>query len=253
MKLLRYDMSEYQERHTVSSLIGAPPGYVGFEDGNVGGGKLISDLSKNPYAVMLFDEVEKAHPDVINIFLQMLDEGRITSANGKTVNCKNTIIIMTSNLGAKDSERLAIGFGDQQKTGEDEKALKEFFRPELRNRIDKICKFGKLDKLAIKKIVVKFIDELQTSLNSKNIRLTLTEPVIDYLANKGYDPLMGARPLSRKIDELIRVPLSKKILFDNLRDCSVIARLEGTDTIVFDSTETVIPHVDSEGFIVVQP
>ena len=253
MKLLRYDMSEYQERHTVSSLIGAPPGYVGFEDGNVGGGKLISDLSKNPYAVMLFDEVEKAHPDVINIFLQMLDEGRITSANGKTVNCKNTIIIMTSNLGAKDSERLAIGFGDQQKTGEDEKALKEFFRPELRNRIDKICKFGKLDKLAIKKIVVKFIDELQTSLNSKNIKLTLTEPVIDYLANKGYDPLMGARPLSRKIDELIRVPLSKKILFDNLRDCSVIARLEGTDTIVFDSAETVIPHIDSEGFIVVQP
>ena len=144
-------------------------------------------------------------------------------------------------------------FRSQQKTGEDEKALKEFFRPELRNRIDKICKFGKLDKLAIKKIVVKFIDELQTSLNSKNIKLTLTEPVIDYLANKGYDPLMGARPLSRKIDELIRVPLSKKILFDNLRDCSVIARLEGTDTIVFDSAETVIPHIDSEGFIVVQP
>ena len=253
MKLLRYDMSEYQERHTVSSLIGAPPGYVGFEDGNVGGGKLISDLSKNPYAVLLFDEVEKAHPDVVNIFLQMLDEGRITSANGKTVNCKNTIIIMTSNLGAKDSERLNIGFGSQEKTGEDEKALKEFFRPELRNRIDKICKFGKLDKLAIKKIVVKFIDELQTSLNAKNIKLTLTEPVIDYLADKGYDPLMGARPLSRKIDELIRVPLSKKILFDNLRDCSVTARLDGKDTIVFDTAETVIPHTNSEGFIVVQP
>ena len=251
MKLLRYDMSEYQERHTVSSLIGAPPGYVGFEDGNVGGGKLISDLSKNPYAVLLFDEVEKAHPDVINIFLQMLDEGRITSSNGKTVNCKNTIIIMTSNLGAKDSERLNIGFGSQEKTGEDERALKEFFRPELRNRIDKICKFGKLDKLAIKKIVVKFIDELQTSLNAKNIRLTLTESVVDYLADKGYDPLMGARPLSRKIDELIRVPLSKKILFDNLRDCSVTARLEGTDNIVFDTAETVIPHVNSEGFIVV--
>ena len=144
-------------------------------------------------------------------------------------------------------------FGDQQKTGEDEKALKEFFRPELRNRIDKICKFGKLDKLAIKKIVVKFIDELQTSLNSKNIKLTLTEPVIDYLANKGYDPLMGARPLNRKIDELIRVPLSKKILFDNLRDCSVTAKLEGSDTIVFERAETFIPHIDSEGFIVVQP
>lgn len=248
MKLLRYDMSEYQERHTVSSLIGAPPGYVGFEDGNVGGGKLISDLTKNPYAVMLFDEVEKAHPDVINIFLQMLDEGRITSSNGKTVSCKNTIIIMTSNLGAKDSERLNIGFGSQEKAGEDEKALKEFFRPELRNRIDKICKFGKLDKLAIKKIVVKFVDELQTSLNTKNIKLTLSESVVDYLADKGYDPLMGARPLSRKIDELIRVPLSKKILFDNLRDCSVVANLDGDDAIVFETVETVI-----EGLTIVQP
>lgn len=248
MKLLRYDMSEYQERHTVSSLIGAPPGYVGFEDGNVGGGKLISDLTKNPYAVMLFDEVEKAHPDVVNIFLQMLDEGRITSSNGKTVSCKNTIIIMTSNLGARDSERNNIGFGAQEKTGEDDKALKEFFRPELRNRIDKICKFGKLDKLAIKKIVVKFVDELQTSLTTKNIRLTLSESVVDYLADKGYDPLMGARPLSRKIDELIRVPLSKKILFDNLRDCSVQAKLDGNDTIVFETVETVI-----EGLTIVQP
>jgi len=247
MTLLRYDMSEYQERHTVSSLIGAPPGYVGFEDGNVGGGKLVSDLTKNPYAVMLFDEVEKAHPDVINIFLQMLDEGRITSSNGKTVSCKNTIIIMTSNLGARDSERNNIGFGSQEKAGEDDKALKEFFRPELRNRIDKICKFGKLDKLAIKKIVVKFVDELQTSLNNKNIKLTLSEPVVDYLADKGYDPLMGARPLSRKIDELIRVPLSKKILFNNLRDCSVVANLVG-DTISFETVDTAV-----EGLTIVQP
>jgi ATP-dependent Clp protease ATP-binding subunit ClpA len=237
MKLLRYDMSEYQERHTVSSLIGAPPGYVGFEDGNVGGGKLISDLTKNPYAVMLFDEVEKAHPEVINIFLQMLDEGRITSANGKTVNCKNTIIIMTSNLGARDSERLNIGFGSQEKAGEDDKALKEFFRPELRNRIDKICKFGKLDRLAIKKIVVKFVDELQSSLNAKNIRLTLSEPVIDLLADRGYDPLMGARPLNRKIDELIRVPLSKKILFENLRDCNLVAELNGEDIVFIANKE----------------
>jgi ATP-dependent Clp protease ATP-binding subunit ClpA len=248
MKLLRYDMSEYQERHTVSSLIGAPPGYVGFEDGNVGGGKLISDLTKNPYAVLLFDEVEKAHPDVVNIFLQMLDEGRITSANGKTVNCKNTIIIMTSNLGARESESLSIGFGSQEKLGEDDKALKDFFRPELRNRIDKICKFGKLDQLAIKKIVVKFVDELQSSLNAKNIRLILTESVIDYLADKGYDPLMGARPLNRKIDELIRVPLSKKILFENIKDCSVQVDIQGTDDIVFDILETVNSHAHN-GYI----
>jgi ATP-dependent Clp protease ATP-binding subunit ClpA len=145
MNLLRYDMSEYQERHSVSSLIGAPPGYVGFEDGNVGGGKLIADLSKNPFSVILFDEIEKAHPDVTNILLQMLDEGHITGANGKRVDCKNTIIIMTSNLGARDNENNNIGFGSLEKSGEEDRALKEFFRPELRNRIDQICKFQRLD------------------------------------------------------------------------------------------------------------
>jgi len=249
MNLLRYDMSEYQERHTVSSLIGAPPGYVGFEDGNLGGGKLISDISKNPFSVLLFDEVEKAHPDVINIFLQMLDEGRITSSNGKTVNVKNCIIIMTSNLGASASEQNAIGFGGLARSGEDDKALKEFFRPELRNRIDKICKFNKLDKLAIKKIVVKFTDELQQSLNNKSIKLNLSEPVIDLLADKGYDPLMGARPLSRKIDELIRVPLSKKILFDRLSDCSINAYLDN-DVVAFTvQPNNVTPVVSEDGII----
>jgi ATP-dependent Clp protease ATP-binding subunit ClpA len=149
MKLLKYDMSEYQEKHTVSSLIGAPPGYVGFEDGNVGGGKLISDLTKNPFSIILFDEIEKAHPDVSNILLQMLDEGHITSSAGKRVDVKNTIIILTSNLGARDNENNAIGFGSQEKTGNEDKAMKEFFKPELRNRIDQICRFNKLDKLAI--------------------------------------------------------------------------------------------------------
>jgi ATP-dependent Clp protease ATP-binding subunit ClpA len=208
MPLLKYDMSEYQERHTVSSLIGAPPGYVGFEDGNVGGGKLISDISKTPFAVILFDEIEKAHPDVSNILLQMLDEGHITSSAGKRVNVKNCIIIMTSNLGSRDNENNNIGFGtDLERTGEEDRALKDFFKPEMRNRIDKICKFVKLDTLAIKKIVVKFVDELKTSLATKQIRLTLSEAVVDMLAVKGYDSKMGARPLSRKIDEQIRVPL----------------------------------------------
>jgi ATP-dependent Clp protease ATP-binding subunit ClpA len=234
MTLLKYDMSEYQERHSVSSLIGAPPGYVGFEDGNVGGGKLIADLSKNPFSVVLFDEIEKAHPDVANILLQMLDEGVITSSNGKKANCKNTIIIMTSNLGARDSEANNIGFGDFEKTGEDDRAVKEFFRPELRNRIDQICKFTRLDMLAIKKVVVKFVDELKTSLHAKNIQLQLSEAVIDLLANKGYDPKMGARPLSRKIDELIRVPLSKKILFEQLRDVTVKVSVVN-DTVTFEA------------------
>jgi ATP-dependent Clp protease ATP-binding subunit ClpA len=254
MQLLKYDMSEYQEKHTVSSLIGAPPGYVGFEDGNIGGGKLISDISKNPFSIVLFDEIEKAHPDVINIMLQMLDEGRLTSSNGKTVNLKNSIIIMTSNLGARDNEANNIGFGQSlEKTGSEDKAMKEFFKPELRNRIDQICKFTKLDTLAIKKIVIKFVDELQTSLTAKNIRLTLSEAVINLLAEKGYDPKMGARPLARKIDELIRVPLSKRILFDRLSDCALHADL--VDGVVVFETEEPAPVavVNEEGFIVLDP
>jgi ATP-dependent Clp protease ATP-binding subunit ClpA len=248
MPLLKYDMSEYQEKHTVSSLIGAPPGYVGFEDGNVGGGKLISDLTKNPFAIILFDEIEKAHPDVSNILLQMLDEGHISSSNGKRVDCKNTIIIMTSNLGSRDNENNAIGFGSQEKTGNEEKAMKEFFKPELRNRIDQICRFKKLDTLAIKKIVVKFVDQLKTSLASKNIKLNLSESVIDMLVEKGYDPKMGARPLARKIDELIKVPLSKKILFDKLSDCTVLADMQD-NAVVFAVEPTVAPGVDSNGII----
>jgi ATP-dependent Clp protease ATP-binding subunit ClpA len=250
MKMLRYDMSEFQEKHTVSSLIGAPPGYVGFEDGNLGGGKLISDISKNPFAVILFDEIEKAHPDVTNILLQMLDEGHITGANGKRVSCKNTIIIMTSNLGARDGEANNIGFGAQEKTGEDDRALKEFFRPELRNRIDAIVKFNKLDTLAIKKIVVKFVDQLKVSLAPKGIRLNITEAVVDYLADKGYDRKMGARPLSRKIDEIIRVPLSKKILFERLNDCTVTVDIEN-DQAVFAVEQAVQPGVNEQGIIVV--
>ena len=253
MKLLKYDMSEYQERHTVSGLIGAPPGYVGFEDGNLGGGKLISDVSKNPFSILLFDEIEKAHPDVINLMLQMLDEARITSSNGKTVDLKNCIIIMTSNLGARDNENNNIGFGQSlEKTGSEDKAMKEFFKPELRNRIDCVCKFDKLDTLAIKKVVLKFVDELKDSLTTKNIRLTLTESVIDMLADKGYDPKMGARPLGRKIDELIRVPLSKKILFDRLENCTINA------VMINDVIDFVIdlpapqPVVDEQGFIVLE-
>ena len=248
MKLLKYDMSEYQERHTLSSLIGAPPGYVGFEDGNVGGGKLISDLSKNPFSVILFDEIEKAHPDVSNILLQMLDEGHITSSNGKRVDVKNTIIILTSNLGARDNETNAIGFGNQEKTGNEDRAMKEFFKPELRNRIDQICKFVKLDTLAIKKIVIKFVDQLKVDLADKRIRLTLTEQVVDMLADKGYDSKMGARPLARKIDELIKVPLSKRILFDRLCDCDIVASIRD-NAVHFEVNSVATPVVGNDGII----
>jgi ATP-dependent Clp protease ATP-binding subunit ClpA len=222
MKLLRYDMSEFQEKHTISTLIGAPPGYVGFEDGVLSGGKLISDLSKDPYSIILFDEIEKAHPDVSNILLQMLDEGTITSSAGKTVDVTNAVILLTSNLGALANETNAIGFGqDLEKTGEEDKAVKEFFKPELRNRISATIKFNKLDDLSIRKVVVKFINELKTSLNRKGIKLNVTETVIGHLANIGYDSKMGARPISRKIDEVLRVPLSKKILFEKLENCNI--------------------------------
>lgn len=249
MPLLKYDMSEYSEKHAVSSLIGPPPGYVGFGDSQVGGGRLINDLSKNPHSILLFDEVEKAHPDIFNIFLQMLDEGRVTGSNGKEVSCKNTIIIMTSNLGSADSEKNNIGFGTQEKTGEDDKALKDFFKPEFRNRIDMICKFGKLDTMAIKKIVIKFTDELKKSLTEKhNITLTLTEPVVEYLANQGYDKKMGARPLSRKIDELIRIPLSKKILFERVKN-SMIAVVLVNGEIGFNVVQKVSAHIGDDGVI----
>ena len=249
MPLLKYDMSEYSEKHSVSSLIGPPPGYVGFGDSQVGGGRLISDLSKNPHSILLFDEVEKAHPDIFNIFLQMLDEGRITGSNGKEVNCKNTIIIMTSNLGSSDSERNNIGFGNQEKTGEDDKAIKEFFKPEFRNRVDLICKFKKLDLLAIKKIVVKFTEELKKTLMDKhNISLNLAEPVIEYLAENGYDSKMGARPLARKIDELIRVPLSKKILFERIKNATINTRMiDGK--IEFNSVQKQVARVGEDGII----
>ncbi len=252
MPLLKYDMSEYSEKHSVSSLIGPPPGYVGFGDSQVQGGRLISDLSKNPHSVMLFDEVEKAHPDIFNIFLQILDEGRVTGSNGKEVSCKNTIIILTSNLGSADGERNAIGFGDMTKTGEDDKAFKDFFKPEFRNRLDKVCKFKKLDMLSIKKIVVKFTEDVKKLLIEKhNITLNLSEPVIEYLAEQGYDSKMGARPLARKIDELIRVPLSKKILFEKIKNANIMVNLVDNN-IEFAITNKISAKVGDDGIIQVE-
>jgi len=252
MHLLRYDMSEYQDRHTVSSLLGAPPGFVGYDDSQLGGGKLINDLSKNPFSILLFDEVEKAHPDVANIFLQMMDEGTITGSNGKRVDVKNCIIIMTSNLGARDNENNNIGFGQSlDKSGEEDRAVKDYFRPELRNRLDMICKFNKLDPLSIKKVVVKFVDELKRSLVERRINLMLTEAMIEHLVSVGYDPKMGARPLSRKIDELIKVPLSKKILFEQLKDCAVTVDWNNNAVVFSNATDTAAPVVDKDGIIVI--
>ena len=217
MKLLRYDMSEYQEKHAMAKLIGAPPGYVGYEDGNLGGGLLISDVERNPHSIILMDEIEKAHPDISNLLLQIMDEGFITGSNGKKADCRNSILILTSNLGAADAEQNAIGFGrSQEKEGTDDEAAKKFFKPEFRNRLDGVIKFSKLDKISMKKIVAKFVNELNDLLSEKGLRIIASENMTDHLVDVGFDPAMGARPLSRKINELIKVPLSKKILFENI-------------------------------------
>jgi ATP-dependent Clp protease ATP-binding subunit ClpA len=209
-------MSEYSERHSISRLIGAPPGYVGYEDANLAGGLLISEVSKNPHAVILFDEIEKAHPEVVQILLQIMDEGFVTGSNGKKADCRQAIILLTSNLGAADSERNNIGFGSLTKTGEDDKAVKEFFRPEFRNRLDAVIKFNKLSKETIRKVAVKFIAEMQTQLIDRGITIEIDDTAWEYLIKNGYDTAMGARPMARLIHEKIKVPLSKKILFDKL-------------------------------------
>jgi len=253
MKMLRYDMSEYQEKHAAAKLIGAPPGYVGYDDSNLGGGMLISDIEKNPNCIILFDEVEKAHPDVMNILLQLMDEGTITSSNGKKADARNAVVILTSNLGAADSERNNIGFGRTlQKSGEDDKAVKDFFKPEFRNRLDGICKFNKLDTLSIKKIVSKFINEINDLLSEKSLRIRLTEAAVDHLAEVGYDSKMGARPLGRKINDLIKVPLSKKILFETIPTNTVI-EVDYNEEFTFTALETFVPTlpmIDSNGYIV---
>jgi ATP-dependent Clp protease ATP-binding subunit ClpA len=254
MKLLRYDMSEFQEKHSASKLIGAPPGYVGYEDSNLGGGMLISDIEKNPNCVILFDEIEKAHPDVSNVLLQLMDEGTVTSSNGKKADARNSIVILTSNLGAADNERKSIGFGDVDRTDEDDKAVKEFFKPEFRNRLDAVCKFNKLDTLSIKKVVAKFVNEVNELLNEKHIRIRLTEKAIDYLSEIGYDAKMGARPIARKINDLIKVPLSKKILFERVPlNSAITVDWTGTE-FTFDSRISIDapPTVDEHGYIVLE-
>lgn len=256
MKLLRYDMSEFQEKHALAKLIGAPPGYVGYDDSNLGGGMLISDIEKNPNCIILFDEVEKAHPDVTNILLQLMDEGTITSSNGKKADARNAIVILTSNLGAADNERNNIGFGRElQKTAEDDKAVKDFFKPEFRNRLDGICKFNKLDEVSIKKIVAKFINEVNDLLNEKSIRIRLTESAVEHLAEVGYDSKMGARPLARKISDLIKVPLSKKILFESIPANTVIEVDWVLDKFEFTAVDTftaTVPSVNEQGYIVLE-
>ena len=260
MKLIRFDMSEYQEKHAMAKLIGAPPGYVGYEDGNLGGGLLISEVERNPHSIILLDEIEKAHPDISNLLLQIMDEGTITGSNGKKADCRNAMLVLTSNLGSADNEQNNIGFGrDLQKSGEDDSAVKKFFKPEFRNRLDAVVKFNGLDKISMKKIVVKFLNELNELLAEKSIKLRSTETLVDHLVEVGFDRAMGARPLARKISELIKVPLSKKILFDNIAIGSSITAdyvNNAVEFIVVNPIDDMIllenKTVDDEGFIIVE-
>ena len=254
MKLLRYDMSEYQEKHSVAKLIGAPPGYVGYDDGNLGGGLLISEVEKNPNCVILFDEIEKAHPDVSNLLLSLMDEGIITSSNGKKADCRNAVVILTSNLGAAANETNTIGFGrDLQRTGEDDRAVKDFFKPEFRNRLDGIVKFKKLTQEHIRLIVSKFVQDMNDLLSDKDIKVELTVNAIDHIIDKGYDSKMGARPLGRKINDLVKVPLSKRILFENLNNCTVTVDFDNNE-LTFDVAQSYVLYptsnaLDENGFI----
>jgi ATP-dependent Clp protease ATP-binding subunit ClpA len=216
-QLIRFDMSEYQEKHSIAKLIGSPPGYVGYEDSHMGGGLFINEIEKQPHAVVLFDEVEKAHQDVTNMLLQVMDYGTVTGSNGKKADCRNIILILTSNLGAEEMERANLGFGDQQRSDDDD-AVKRFFAPEFRNRLDAVIKFRKLEKDVMKKIVSKFLLELNTMTIEKRVEVNASEEAIEYLVKKGFDDKLGARPLARIIDDEIKKPLSKMILFGDLLD-----------------------------------
>jgi len=212
IELTRFDMSEYMERHTVSRLIGAPPGYVGFDQG----GLLTDAVDQHPHCVLLLDEIEKAHPDLYNILLQVMDHGKLTDHNGKTVDFRNVILIMTTNAGAADMAKAAIGFGREARVGEDEEAIKKMFTPEFRNRLDAIVPFAGLKEETVTRVVDKFVMELEAQLSDRGVTIELSDEARDWLAKKGYDPVMGARPLARTIQEHVKKPLAEELLFGKL-------------------------------------
>ena len=219
VELVRFDMSEYQEKHSVSKLIGSPPGYVGHEETS---GLLIEKLQENPNCILLLDEIEKAHPDVSQILLQIMDNGRITGSNGKEADARNAIIILTTNLGAQEAEKNSIGFDSLDKDYEDTD-LKKFFAPEFRNRLDAIVTFESLSKETMIKIVGKFMHNLKNMIKDKQVEFTITNEAIDYLVEKGFDKKMGARPLQRVIDKEIKKPLSKELLFGSLKQGGIVS------------------------------
>ncbi|HVJ10983.1 MAG TPA: AAA family ATPase, partial [Burkholderiales bacterium] len=214
IELIRFDMSEYMERHAVSRLIGAPPGYVGFEQG----GLLTEQITKKPYSVLLLDEIEKAHPDIFNILLQVMDHGTLTDNNGRKADFRNVCIVMTTNAGAESLARTQMGFTPSTKLGDEMEAIKRMFTPEFRNRLDAVISFGALNQDTIMRVVEKFLIQLDEQLAEKKVEANFTAALKAHLAKKGFDPLMGARPMARLIQDTIRRALADELLFGRLQN-----------------------------------
>ncbi|MBR0559253.1 ATP-dependent Clp protease ATP-binding subunit ClpA [Neokomagataea anthophila] len=233
VELIRFDMSEYMERHSISRLLGAPPGYVGFDQG----GLLTDAIDQHPHAVLLLDEIEKAHPELFNILLQVMDNGRLTDHNGKTVDFRNVILIMTTNAGASDLSKEAVGFGRTIRSGEDEEAIKRLFTPEFRNRLDAIIPFANLTPETVGRVVEKFILQLEAQLADRNVTIEISSAAKEWLAERGYDRLYGARPLGRVIQENIKKPLAEELLFGRLAQGGTVSIGLKNKALTFDITE----------------
>jgi ATP-dependent Clp protease ATP-binding subunit ClpA len=233
IELIRFDMSEYMEAHSVSRLVGAPPGYVGYDQG----GLLTEAVTKNPHAVLLLDEIEKAHPDIFNVLLQVMDHGRLTDANGREADFRNVILVMTTNAGAAQSARRSIGFAEQDNSSDAMEVIRKAFAPEFRNRLDAIINFKALDMPVVLMVVDKFILELEEQLALKDVALTVTPAAREWLAEKGFDPKMGARPMKRVIQEQIKRPLADDLLFGNLAEGGGEVRVDAPGTSGDDQAE----------------
>lgn len=244
--LHRFDMSEYMEKHSVSKFIGSPPGYVGFGDGQAGSGLLTNAVENSPHCVLLIDEVEKAHPDIFNIFLQVMDNGQLTNSAGKTVNFRNVILIMTSNAGASELQKNTLGFGENSVSGNDDKVIERMFAPEFRNRLDAIVKFSALKQENMLRIVEKFIGQLNAQAGEKGVIIDLDDEAKNYLARKGYDPKMGARPLGRLIQNELTKPLSRMMLFGELKQGGTAKVTVISDVLVIVPTAAAKTSVEAE-------
>jgi len=248
IELIRFDMSEYMERHSVSRLLGAPPGYVGFDQG----GLLTDAIDQHPHAVLLLDEIEKAHPDLFNILLQVMDHGKLTDHNGKQVDFRNVVLIMTTNAGAADMAKSAIGFGRETRVGEDEEAVKRLFTPEFRNRLDAVIPFAALTPEIVARVVEKFVMQLEAQLADRNVTIELSSAAKEWLAERGYEPLYGARPLARVIQEHIKKPLAEELLFGKLAKGGAVKVTMKDGKLEFECTEAALPALpkpdeDGEG------